>query len=65
MVVVVAGMGGNGTGGRRIRNGAALYGGAGGEGAGRMGAKNLQALIETKLIDGHPGPPGILATHFW
>lgn len=29
------------------------------------GRKNLQAVIATKVINGQPGPPRILATEFW
>lgn len=29
------------------------------------GQNNLQAVIATKVIDGQPGPPRILATEFW
>jgi hypothetical protein len=27
--------------------------------------KNMQFVLETKTIDGTPGPPHVLATHFW
>ncbi len=29
------------------------------------GRKNLQVLLETEIIKGNPGPPRIVATHFW
>jgi len=65
-VMVVAGMGGNGTQAAgefttvsRYLETLASMAPAGWE------HKNLQAVIETELINGHPGPPRILATHFW
>jgi hypothetical protein len=27
--------------------------------------KNVQFVLGTKIIDGTPGPPRVLATHFW
>jgi hypothetical protein len=27
--------------------------------------KNMEAVIETQVIDGHPGPPNVLAVEFW
>jgi hypothetical protein len=27
--------------------------------------RNVQFVLETKIIDGTPGPPRVLATHFW
>ena len=27
--------------------------------------KNLEAVIETQVIDGHPGPPTVLAVESW
>ena len=32
---------------------------------GNWGRLNLEAVIETHLIDGHPGPPAILAVEAW
>jgi hypothetical protein len=26
---------------------------------------NLQAVVETRMVDEKPGPPKIIATHFW
>jgi len=26
---------------------------------------SMEAVIETQVIDGHPGPPNVLATEFW
>ena len=27
--------------------------------------KNVQFVLGTRIIDGTPGPPRVLATHFW
>lgn len=27
--------------------------------------KNMQIVLETKIVGGTPGPPEVLATHFW
>jgi hypothetical protein len=65
-VVVVAGMGGDGTQAAgefatesRYLEALAAKAPPGWE------RKNVQVVIGTELINGHPGPPRVLATHFW
>lgn len=63
-VVVVAGVGANGTmsGGELVSNPKYLS-----ELTSRMpaNARNVEAVIETQVIDGKSGPPAILAVHIW
>jgi hypothetical protein len=27
--------------------------------------KNIQIVLATEIIDGQPGPPRVVSTHFW
>lgn len=31
----------------------------------RWEQKNMQVVLHTKIVGGTPGPPEVLATHFW